>query len=120
MPAPSPPKATTASTERAPSEDEVAAAAAENGISERAYRPGVIIRMANGKTVEVVSTDAEGRLVLADALWYGQKFCKPTAIIDLATLTGGAAVALGKCDAGLMSNDDALSAEQGEFGRRTH
>jgi leucyl aminopeptidase len=95
-------------------------AAAENAISREAYRPGDILRMASGKTVEVVSTDAEGRLVLADALWYAQKHCKPTALIDLATLTGGVITALGKHAAGLMSNDNALSAALGESGRRTH
>jgi leucyl aminopeptidase len=95
-------------------------AAAENAVSEEAYRPGDILKMASGKTVEVISTDAEGRLVLADALWYAQKHCKPTAMIDFATLTGGVITALGKEAAGLMSNDDALSAELGESGRRTH
>jgi leucyl aminopeptidase len=95
-------------------------AAAENAISEQAFRPGDILTMASGKTVEVVNTDAEGRLVLADALWYAQKHCKPTAMIDLATLTGGVVTALGKNVAGLMSNDDALSAALGESGRRTH
>jgi leucyl aminopeptidase len=95
-------------------------AAAENAISHEAYRPGDILTMASGKTVEVVSTDAEGRLVLADALWYAQKHCKPTTLINLATLTGGVITALGKHAAGLMSNDDALSAALGESGRRTH
>jgi leucyl aminopeptidase len=95
-------------------------AAAENAISERAYRPGDILKMASGKTVEVISTDAEGRLVLGDALWYAQKYCKPTALIDLATLTGGVGIALGQAAAGLMSNDDSLAADLGECGRRTH
>lgn len=95
-------------------------AAAENAISDRAYRPGDILTMMSGKTVEVTNTDAEGRLVLADALWYAQKNCKPTEIIDIATLTGGVNVALGKVAAGLMSNDDTLSADLGECGRRTH
>jgi leucyl aminopeptidase len=93
---------------------------AENAVSQEAYRPGDILTMASGKTVEVISTDAEGRLVLADALWYAQKHCKPTAMIDIATLTGGVVTALGKVAAGLMSNDDDLSAELGESGRRTH
>ena len=95
-------------------------AAAENAVSQTAYRPGDILKMANGKTVEVISTDAEGRLILADALWYAQKYCKPTALIDFATLTGGVVTALGKTAAGLMSNDDALSADLGESSRRTH
>lgn len=95
-------------------------AAAENAVSERAYRPSDILRMASGKTVEVINTDAEGRLVLADALWYAQQTFKPTALIDLATLTGGVKVALGTAAAGLLSNDDALAADLGEAGRRTH
>lgn len=94
-------------------------AAAENAISDRAYRPGDILKMASGKTVEVISTDAEGRLVLADALWYAQKHYKPTALIDLATLTGGVGVALGKGAAGLMANNDELAAQLDESGRRT-
>lgn len=95
-------------------------AAAENAISEKAYRPADIIRMMSGKTVEIISTDAEGRMVLADALWYAQRHCSPTALIDLATLTGGVSVALGRCAAGIMSNDDELAADLGESGRRTH
>jgi leucyl aminopeptidase len=94
--------------------------AAENAISEEAYRPGDIIRMMSGKTVEIISTDAEGRLILADALWYAQKHCKPTVMIDLATLTGGVIIALGKVAAGLMSNDEDLAAELEECGRNTH
>jgi leucyl aminopeptidase len=95
-------------------------AAAENAISQEAFRPGDILTMASGKTVEVISTDAEGRLVLADALWYAQAYCRPTAVIDIATLTGGIVTALGKVAAGLMSNDDDLSAELGEAGRQVH
>lgn len=95
-------------------------AVAENAISAQAYRPADILRMASGKTVEVTNTDAEGRLVLADALWYAQKFCEPTSLIDLATLTGGVVTALGTCCAGLMSNNDDLAGELGEAGRRTH
>jgi leucyl aminopeptidase len=83
-------------------------ASAENAISSKAYRPGDILRMYNGVTVEVTNTDAEGRLVLADALAYGIEQFKPAAIVDLATLTGGVIVALGKTMAGVMSNDDAL------------
>ena len=95
-------------------------ATAENMVSDRACRVGDIITMANGKTVEITNTDAEGRLVLADALWYAQKYCKPTALIDMATLTGGVLVALGRIAAGLMSNDDELSAALGECSRMTH
>lgn len=94
-------------------------AAAENAISDEAYRPGDIITMMSGKTVEITNTDAEGRLVLADALWYAQQHCKPTTMINLATLTGGVVTALGKCAAGLMANSEALSETLIECGRRT-
>lgn len=93
-------------------------AAAENAISGRAYRPGDILRMMSGKTVEVISTDAEGRLILADALWYAQKRFRPTELIDLATLTGGAVLALGREAAALLSNNDELAADLDECGRR--
>ena len=95
-------------------------AAAENAVSDEAYRPSDIIRMANGKTVEIISTDAEGRMVLADALWYAQKVCKPRAMINLATLTGAVSIALGRPCAAIMSNNDELAEELGESGRRTH
>ncbi len=95
-------------------------AAAENAISDRAYRPGDILRMKSGKTVEIISTDAEGRLVLADALAYAQERLRPTVLIDVATLTGGVGIALGRQAAGLMSNSDDLAAELGEAGRRVH
>src|SRR5205814_9546227 len=68
---------------------------AENHISESAYRPGDIPKMYNGVTVEVTNTDAEGRLVLGDALVWGVETYKPSAVVDLATLTGGVDVALG-------------------------
>ena len=86
-------------------------AAAENHISETSYRPGDLLRMYNGVTVEVADTDAEGRLVLADALAWGIEQYKPAAVVDLATLTGGVVVALGTFWCGLMSNDDTLAAE---------
>lgn len=86
-------------------------ASAENHISETAYRPGDLLRMYNGVTVEVTNTDAEGRLVLGDALAWGIEQFKPAAVVDLATLTGGCVVALGTIWAGLMSNSDALSKE---------
>lgn len=95
-------------------------AIAENTLSDEAYRPSDILRMMNGKTVEVTNTDAEGRLVLADALVYAQKHCKPTALIDLATLTGGVVTALGSHCAGMMTRDDTLAADLEESGRRTH
>jgi leucyl aminopeptidase len=85
-------------------------ASAENMPSGRATRPGDVLTMKNGKTVEVLNTDAEGRLVMADALALGAE-AKPDAIIDVATLTGACAVALGNRYTGLMANDDALAAE---------
>lgn len=84
---------------------------AENHISDTAFRPGDILRMYNGVTVEVTNTDAEGRLVLGDALAWGIETYKPSAVVDLATLTGGVIVALGKTMAGVMGNDDALVAQ---------
>jgi leucyl aminopeptidase len=85
-------------------------AAAENMPSGRATRPGDVLTMKNGKTVEVLNTDAEGRLVMADALALGAA-AKPDAIIDVATLTGACAIALGNRYSGLMANDEALAAE---------
>jgi len=94
--------------------------AAENAISHEAYRPGDIIRMMSGKTVEIISTDAEGRLILADALCYAQQECRPSVMIDLATLTGGVVTALGKVVAGLMCNDENLAADLEACGTATH
>ncbi|HEX5882292.1 MAG TPA: leucyl aminopeptidase [Actinomycetota bacterium] len=85
-------------------------ASAENMPSGRATRPGDVLTMKNGKTVEVLNTDAEGRLVMADALALGAD-AKPDAIIDVATLTGACAIALGNRYTGLMANDEALAAE---------
>jgi leucyl aminopeptidase len=82
--------------------------AAENMVAGDAYRPDDIITMYNGVTVEVTNTDAEGRLVLADALAYACRKLKPRAIVDMATLTGGVVVALGYWSAGLFCNDDKL------------
>jgi leucyl aminopeptidase len=86
-------------------------AAAENAISESAYRPDDIIRYRNNVTVEVTNTDAEGRLVLADALAYACEVEKPRYIVDLATLTGGVVIALGSTYAGLFCEDDGLRAK---------
>ena len=80
----------------------------ENMPSGSATKPGDIITAHNGKTIEVINTDAEGRLILADALSYAAEQ-KPDAIIDLATLTGACVVCLGRAGAGLMSNDDLLA-----------
>jgi len=82
----------------------------ENMPDGRAQRPGDVVRSMKGDTVEVINTDAEGRLVLADVLWYAQERFKPTGIVDLATLTGAIIVALGHEKAGVFSNDDALCA----------
>lgn len=84
-------------------------AAAHNAIGRNAYFPGDIYRSFDGKTVEICSTDAEGRLVLADAIAYCRKQFKPSRIIDLATLTGGVLTSLGDLVAGLFSNNDALA-----------
>ena len=81
---------------------------AENMVSDVAYRPDDIITMSNGVTVEVTNTDAEGRLVLADALAYSCSKLKPTRIVDLATLTGGVVVGLGHFCAGMWCNDRTL------------
>jgi leucyl aminopeptidase len=83
-------------------------AVAENSISDEAYRPDDVIRYRNGVTVEVTNTDAEGRLVLADALIYACEKENPAYIVDLATLTGGVVVALGSTFAGLFCEDDRL------------
>ncbi|MBT7581368.1 MAG: leucyl aminopeptidase, partial [Kordiimonadaceae bacterium] len=81
----------------------------ENMPSGTAQRPGDVVSSMSGQTIEVINTDAEGRLVLADCLWYCQDKYKPKFMIDLATLTGAMLVALGQEYAGIFSNDDALS-----------
>ncbi len=91
-------------------------AAAENHVSATAYRPGDILTMYNGVTVEITNTDAEGRLVLADALAWGIETYKPLAVVDLATLTGGVVIALGKEFAGVFSNHDGIATEIAEAG----
>ena len=83
----------------------------ENMPSGNAQRPGDVVRSMAGKTIEVVNTDAEGRLVLCDVLHYTRERFKPKAMIDLATLTGAVIVALGHEQAGLFSNDEALAAD---------
>jgi leucyl aminopeptidase len=82
----------------------------ENMPDGRAQRPGDVVRSMKGDTIEVINTDAEGRLVLADVLWYAQERFKPSGIINLATLTGAIIVALGTENAGVFSNDDPLCA----------
>src|SRR5579871_2031592 len=84
-----------------------------------AMRPGDILTSMSGQTIEIVNTDAEGRLVLADALWYAQHEFKPRAIVDLATLTGAILVALGQEMAGLFSNNDELAGQVAAAGLAT-
>ena len=81
----------------------------ENMPDGNAQRPGDVVTSMSGQTIEVINTDAEGRLVLADAVWYCQDRFKPRFMVDLATLTGAIIVALGKDYAGLFSNNDELS-----------
>ena len=83
----------------------------ENMPDGNAIRPGDILTSMSGQTIEVLNTDAEGRLVLADALWYTQERFKPRFMIDLATLTGAIIISLGNDFAGLFSNDDALAGD---------
>ena len=85
-------------------------ALAENAIGAASYRPGDILRTHGGKTIEVLDTDAEGRLILADALAYTARRFRPRAMIDLATLTGSIITALGHHRAGVFGNDEALTA----------
>jgi len=91
----------------------------ENMPSGSATRPGDVVTSMSGQTIEVINTDAEGRLVLADVLTYAQKTYKPKAIIDLATLTGAIIISLGSEHAGLFSNNDELSAAITEAGAKT-
>jgi leucyl aminopeptidase len=90
----------------------------ENMVSGDAQRPGDIVKSYSGKTIEVLNTDAEGRLVLADALTFTERKYKPKFIIDLATLTGAIIVSLGSEYAGLFSNDDKLSKQILEAGKK--
>jgi leucyl aminopeptidase len=83
----------------------------ENMPDGNAQRPGDIVKSAAGKTIEILNTDAEGRLVLADVLWYAQKKFNPKAMVDLATLTGAIIVSLGHEHAGLFTNNDDLAAK---------
>ena len=92
--------------------------ATENMPGGRATKPGDILRMLNGKTVEVQNTDAEGRLILADGLAYATRL-KPQCVVDIATLTGACIVALGQFAIGMLGNDDALKAELKKAGDQT-
>jgi leucyl aminopeptidase len=88
----------------------------ENMPSGAAQRPGDIVTSMSGQTIEVLNTDAEGRLVLADALWYTKERFKPKFMVDLATLTGAIIICLGNEKAGLFSNDDKLSKQLSDAG----
>jgi leucyl aminopeptidase len=92
-------------------------AACENMPSGRATKPGDIVRSMSGKTIEVINTDAEGRLILSDALTYSRRL-KPAVVIDVATLTGACVIALGAHLSAVMSNDDDLAGEIVAAGRR--
>ena len=91
----------------------------ENAVDGNAQRPGDIVTSMSGQTIEIINTDAEGRLVLADVLWYvAQKF-KPKFMVDLATLTGAILVALGTEYAGMFSNNDQLAERLAAAGQAT-
>ena len=92
--------------------------ATENLPGGGAFKPGDVLQMHSGKTVEIVTTDAEGRLILADALSYAKRY-EPSAVVDCATLTGACAVALGDHTSGLMGNDEDLIAELQTAGETT-
>jgi leucyl aminopeptidase len=92
-------------------------AAVENMPGGRAVKPGDIATSASGQTVEILNTDAEGRLILADALHYARRY-HPAAVVDIATLTGACVIALGHHHSGVMGNDEALVHELVEAGRR--
>jgi leucyl aminopeptidase len=91
----------------------------ENAVDGHAQRPGDVVKSMSGQTIAVLNTDAEGRLVLADVLWYVQGKYKPKFMVNLATLTGAILVALGKEHAGLFSNNDELSVRLAESGLAT-
>lgn len=93
---------------------------AENAIGPNSYKPGDVYRSHSGKTVEISNTDAEGRLVLADAISYVQEKYAPSKLIDFATLTGGIIIALGEEATGLFSNNDALAKALERAGEHTH
>jgi leucyl aminopeptidase len=91
----------------------------ENMPSGNAQRPGDVVTSLSGQTIEVINTDAEGRLVLADVLWYCQKTFDPVFMVDLATLTGAIIIALGHEHAGMFANNDELAARLDAAGRAT-
>jgi leucyl aminopeptidase len=91
----------------------------ENMPDGNAQRPGDIVTSMSGQTIEIINTDAEGRLVLGDVIWYAQKRFKPKFMVDLATLTGAIIVALGQEYAGMFSNDNTLSERLAKAGEAT-
>jgi leucyl aminopeptidase len=91
----------------------------ENMLDGKAQRPGDIVKTMSGQTIEIINTDAEGRLVLADVLYYVNKRFKPKFMINLATLTGAIIVALGQEYAGLFANDDVLAERLSKAGEET-
>jgi leucyl aminopeptidase len=91
----------------------------ENMPDGKAQRPGDIVRSMSGQTIEIINTDAEGRLVLADVIWYAAQRFKPKFLIDLATLTGAIIVALGQEYAGMFSNNDDLAQKLAATGEAT-
>ena len=90
----------------------------ENMASGKSYRPGDVIRSMSGKTIEVLNTDAEGRIILADALTYSQKY-NPEIVIDIATLTGSVLIALGEKASAIFTHDDNLSKKMEKIGEET-
>jgi leucyl aminopeptidase len=94
-------------------------ALAENMPSSNAQRPGDVVKTMSGQTIEVINTDAEGRLVLADAMWWCQQVHKPHTMIDLATLTGAIIISLGHHHAGLFANNDKLAEQLDKAGKAT-
>jgi leucyl aminopeptidase len=92
--------------------------ACENMPSGKATKPGDVVTSLSGQTIEILNTDAEGRLILCDALTYAERF-KPAAVVDVATLTGACVIALGHHNSGLFSPDDALAGELLDAGRRS-
>jgi leucyl aminopeptidase len=93
---------------------------AENMPSDTAYRPDDILTTLSGQTVEIGNTDAEGRIVLSDALWYAHREFEPDAIVDLATLTGACSVALGKWASAVLGTNERLVEALRRAGEATH
>ncbi|NNL82846.1 MAG: leucyl aminopeptidase, partial [Winogradskyella sp.] len=95
-------------------------ASAENAVDKHSYRPGDVINSYSGKTIEIIDTDAEGRLVLADGINYAIKTFQPKQIIDLATLTGSVVRTFGYAAAGMFTNNDAMAKAMSKAGELEH